>query len=82
MFENLGAEAVAAAYPRLDAFRRVRWELTDNGTVRTFDNDFSIRCGLSDPPIPNLSFLAPLLLRDPEPAPNISFLTPLLLSGG
>ena len=43
---------VARAYPRLDTWRRVRWELTKGGTIRTFDSDFTRRCGLSDPPLP------------------------------
>jgi hypothetical protein len=42
---------VARAYPRLDTWRRVRWELTRGGTLTTFDSDFTRRCGLSDPPL-------------------------------
>jgi hypothetical protein len=41
---------VARAYPRLNTWRKVRWELTNGGTVHTFDNDFMARSGLTDPP--------------------------------
>ena len=51
MFDDLTRSDVERAYPRLSTWRRVRRELTNGGTVRTFDNDFTIRCGLSDPPI-------------------------------
>ena len=46
----LDASDVARAYPRLDTWRRVRWALTNNGTLTAFDNDFTRRCGLSAPP--------------------------------
>jgi hypothetical protein len=48
---NLDASDVALAYPRLDTWRRVRWELTKGSTITTFDSDFTRRCGLSDPPV-------------------------------
>ena len=50
MFNDLRLGDVAGGYPRLNTWRQVRWELTNNGTVHTFDNDFTRRCGLSDPP--------------------------------
>lgn len=49
MFDDLRASDVAGAYPRLNTWRRIRSELTNGGTVRTFDNEFTTRCGLSDP---------------------------------
>jgi hypothetical protein len=52
MFNDLNAADVERAYPKLDAFRRVRWALTNGGTNHTFDNDFTIRCGLTKPPRP------------------------------
>jgi hypothetical protein len=55
MHDDLTAADVARAYPRLDIWRRVRWELTKSGTIHTFDSDFTRRCGLSDPPMPALS---------------------------
>lgn len=48
--KTLTAADVARAYPRLNTWRKVRWELTNGGTVHTFDNDFMSRTGLSDPP--------------------------------
>jgi hypothetical protein len=51
MHYDLTAHDVARAYPRLDTWHRVRWELTKGGTVHTFDNDFTVRTGLSDPPL-------------------------------
>jgi hypothetical protein len=47
---DLRASDVAGGYPRLDTWRRVRWELTQGGTLATFDSDFTRRSGLSDPP--------------------------------
>ena len=47
MFNDLNASDVAKAYPRLDTWRKIRRELTNGGTLRTFDNDFTDRCGLS-----------------------------------
>ena len=52
MNDKIDASDVARAYPRIDTWRRVRWALTQNGTITTFDNDFTHRCGLSDPPSP------------------------------
>jgi hypothetical protein len=46
----INALDVERAYPRLDTWRRVRWELTRGGTISTFDSDFTHRCGLSAPP--------------------------------
>ena len=51
MNDALNAGDVARAYPRLDTWRRVRWELTRGGTITTFDSDFTRRCGLSAPPL-------------------------------
>src|SRR5262249_40314872 len=62
--EGLNASDVARAYPRLDTWRRVRWELTKGGTLTTFDNDFTHRCGLSARKM-DVSYLVPLLLSDP-----------------
>ncbi len=46
----LNASDVRRAYPSLNTWLQVRWALTKNGTVNTFDNDFTRRCGLSAPP--------------------------------
>jgi hypothetical protein len=79
MFRNLTRADVERAYSGLNDWRRVRWQITNNGTLRTFDNDFSVRVGLWDPPA-DLSFLIPLLLSE-SPAVDVSYLMPLLLSG-
>ena len=50
MFDDLTAADVARGYPRLDTWRRTRSALTKSGTVRTFDNDFTARAGLSELP--------------------------------
>jgi hypothetical protein len=55
MFDHLNSSDVTRAYPRLNAWRRVRWALTDGGKVHTFDSDFTRRCGLSNPPRPATS---------------------------
>jgi len=47
---NLAAASLPRAYPRLDSWRRVRREITSNGTVRTFENGFSGRLGLDAAP--------------------------------
>jgi FAD binding domain/Abnormal spindle-like microcephaly-assoc'd, ASPM-SPD-2-Hydin len=52
MFEDLRSSDVDAAYPRLDTWLRVRQELTKGGTVHTFDNEFTDRCGLTAVPNP------------------------------
>jgi FAD binding domain len=63
MFRNLTSADVKRGYPRLDNWRRVRWQLTGQGARRTFDNDFSVRVGLSDSPTnPSIDYLIPLLL--------------------
>jgi hypothetical protein len=41
-------EDVARGYPRLDTWLRVRQQLTNGGTVATFDSPFTDRCGLSN----------------------------------
>lgn len=41
---------VAKAYPRAESWRRIRWALTTNGTLQTFDNAFTVRCGLTKAP--------------------------------
>jgi hypothetical protein len=46
----INAQDVERKYRRLDTWRRVRWELTRGGTIKTFDSDFTRRCGLSVPP--------------------------------
>jgi len=50
MFLDLTAGDVARAYPQLDAWREVRWKLTKQGSIKTFDSQFTRRCGLSLPP--------------------------------
>jgi hypothetical protein len=58
---------VARAYPNLDTWRRVRFELTAQGTIHTFDNDFARTAGLTDAPAtarattPTMSRLVPVL---------------------
>jgi hypothetical protein len=42
---------VARAYPGLNTWRRVRWQLTRSGRFRTFDSDFTRKTGLSNPPL-------------------------------
>jgi hypothetical protein len=56
---NLSAADLPAAFPRLDSWKRVRRELTRNGSLRTFDNAFTARMGLEDAPAS-----APLLRQD------------------
>jgi FAD binding domain/FG-GAP-like repeat len=51
MNDRLNPDDVARAYPRLETWRSVRWELTKGGTINTFDSDFTRRCRLSDPPL-------------------------------
>jgi FAD/FMN-containing dehydrogenase len=83
MFRNLTSADVLRAYPHLNDWRRVRWELTNRGSLPTFDNDFSMRAGLSGAPVNrDISYLAPLLLRDDlTGSRDQSYLVPLLLSG-
>ena len=50
MFDDLTAADVARAYPRLDTWLRIRQQLTNNGAIRTFDNAFMERCGLTAKP--------------------------------
>ncbi len=73
MFRNLTRADVERAYPSLNDWRRIRSQITTGGTLRTFDNDFSVRVGLSDPPA-DLSYLTMLLLdppvRKPRPIPG------------
>ena len=47
---NLSAADLQRAYPRLDTWRRVRREITNGGTIRTFENDFTSRLQLDRPP--------------------------------
>ena len=47
---NLSAADLVRAYPRLDTWRRVRREITSNGTIQTFENAFTARVGLDAPP--------------------------------
>jgi hypothetical protein len=47
---NLAAGSLPRAYPRLDTWRRVRREISSNGTIRTFENTFSARLGLDATP--------------------------------
>ncbi|NHZ89539.1 FAD-binding protein, partial [Massilia sp. CCM 8733] len=54
MFDDLQVGDVARAYPELDRWRQVRWELTNGGMLGTFDNAFTIRCGLSQAPGANI----------------------------
>lgn len=68
-------------YPHVNSWRRARWQLTNQGTLRTFDNDFSVRVGLSDPPAnQDLSYIEPLLLTDIAGKSDLSYLDPILLS--
>jgi hypothetical protein len=62
MNQLIDASDVERAYPRLDTWRRVRWELTKSGTITTFDSEFTRRCGLSAPP--NTSLPLPGLGKD------------------
>jgi hypothetical protein len=64
MFRNLTRADVERAYPGLNDWRRIRWQITNNGALRTFDNDFSVRVGLSNPPV-DVSYLTSLLLSEP-----------------
>jgi hypothetical protein len=50
MFYYPDKRNVVRGYPRLNTWRRVRWELTNGGMVHTFDSQFTIDTGLSDPP--------------------------------
>jgi hypothetical protein len=50
MCNDLRAADVARGYPRLDTWRKIRWALTNKGTVHTFDSAFTTRVGLSVPP--------------------------------
>jgi hypothetical protein len=69
MNDALNAGDVARAYPRLDTWRRVRWELTNRGTLHTFDSDFTRRCGLSEPPAnPGWTSLGGVLTSGPAAA--------------
>jgi hypothetical protein len=58
MNSELNAHVVALKYRRLDTWRRVRWELTRGGLLKTFDSSFTRRCGLSEPPamVPTADF--------------------------
>jgi hypothetical protein len=47
---NLSADDVLRAYPNLSKWLEIRSRLTNDGTLDTFDNDFSVRCGLSAEP--------------------------------
>jgi len=47
---NLAAGSLPPAYPRLDTWRRVRREISGNGTIHTFENAFSARLGLDAAP--------------------------------
>jgi len=50
MFSMLAETDVRKAYKDLDKWLAVRWQLTNNGALHTFDNGFSERCGLTKPP--------------------------------
>ena len=53
MFDDLTEADVRRGYPDLDTWLAVRAQLTGHGTLRTFDNGFSERCGLARPsPLP------------------------------
>jgi hypothetical protein len=68
MFNDLTVADVERAYPKIDTFRRIRWEITNGGTNHTFDNDFTIRCGLASPPRPAASQWTWLDMNKPETA--------------
>jgi hypothetical protein len=59
MHNDLRYEDVARGYPRLDTWLRIRQQLTNGGTVHTFDNNFMDRCGLIPAAKPKM------LLRNP-----------------
>jgi len=50
MFYFPDKKNVVRDYPRLNTWRRVRWELTNGGMAQTFDSQFTVDTGLSDPP--------------------------------
>ena len=50
MFYSPNKKNVVRDYPRLNTWRRVRAQLTNGGMYRTFDSQFTIDTGLSDPP--------------------------------
>ena len=50
MFNSFSSDRVNAAFPRLDAWRRIRFQLTANGALHTFDNQFTHDSGLENPP--------------------------------
>jgi|GEM_PF-1613419 hypothetical protein len=52
MNDAVNAIDTVRTYPRLDTWRRIRSQLTRSGTIRTFDNALTRRCGLSDHPLP------------------------------
>jgi hypothetical protein len=83
---------VEAAFPgRIDRWRATLARLSVNGSLATFDNDFSQSHGLEvfggGVRQQDLSYLVPLLLADdlsgggPQGQPDLSFLVPLLLGG-
>ena len=49
MFYDMRASDVRRAFPNLDAWRSVHSQLTNGGRLRTFDNEFTQRCGLHEP---------------------------------
>jgi hypothetical protein len=59
MFSTFSAGRVVSAFPRLDTWRRIRFELTAGGILHTFDNEFTRDSGLEDPPSGT-----PLLFQD------------------
>ena len=49
MFNSFSAARVKAAFPRLDSWKRIRFQLSAGGTLHTFDNQFTHDAGLEDP---------------------------------
>jgi hypothetical protein len=47
MFYNLAPDVISSHYPKLDTWKAVRRRITKDGTLTTFDSDFSKRSGLS-----------------------------------
>ncbi len=50
MFSDLDDRDVTRVYPKIDRWREIRRQITNNGTLHTFDNAFTERCGLSRMP--------------------------------
>jgi hypothetical protein len=49
MFNSFPAARVKSAFPRLDSWKRIRFQLSAGGTLHTFDNQLTNDAGLEDP---------------------------------